>query len=115
MTTVKASCPDCGDIRTTADNLVLRFLAETSFEQAQYRFVCPQCEKIIIKPADHAVATMLYSSGVIVERFELPLELLERPTEEDPVISLDDVLDLCLELEQNEEAWIKKMINRGEE
>lgn len=112
-TVVRATCPDCGDVRLTVEGVVLRFLAETAFEQAQYRFICPECHKIVVKPADHTVATLLYSSGVAVERFELPLELLQRPKEDEgDVISLDDVLDLCLALEEDEESWFKKLTRK---
>lgn len=113
-TVVRATCPDCGDVRLTTEDVTLRFLAETTFEKAQYRFICPNCVKIVLKPADHAIATLLYSSGVRVERFELPLELMERPNEfEKPVITDDDILDLCLELQRDEEGWLRRMINRG--
>lgn len=114
MTVIRATCPDCGDVRTDVGHVTLRFISETEFEGAEYRFVCPECHKIVLKPASHETAVLLYSSGVAVERYEPPLEIMERPPEDEgQVITLDDVLDLCLALEQDEEGWIEKMKNRG--
>lgn len=99
-TTVRATCPDCGDIRTYSDQVVLRFEEDTDFAGAQYRFVCPECNKIVLKEASYQVATLLYSTGVPVERYTLSIEILERPREEDAApISLDDLIDLNLWLE----------------
>lgn len=110
-TVIKATCNQCDqDVRLTPSDVTLRFIAETEFEQAQYRFICPLCKKIAVKPASQEIATLLYGSAVNVERYELPLELLERPrADEKPIISIDDVLDLGLALEQDEEGWFEKM------
>src|SRR5690348_9320437 len=109
MTVVRATCPDCGDIRTSADKLTLRYVANTIYDRAVYRFICPQCNKIVVKPAEVQIATLLASSGVNIEEYELPLELLERPAEDDaPVISDDDIIDICLEIERDEAGWLNK-------
>lgn len=108
MTTIRATCPDCGDIKTHAGNLVLRFIEDTDFAQAEYRFVCPSCNKIVVKPADRKIAELLYQSGVVAETYNMPIELMERPIDA-PTINLDDILDLGLALENEEEMWRQLM------
>ena len=113
MTTIRATCPDCGDIKTHAGNLVLRFLKDTDFVQAEYRFVCPGCNKIVVKPASKEIANVLYQSGVAVETYDMPIELLERPVDA-PIISLDDILDLGLAMQNEEEMW-KQLLGGGDD
>lgn len=117
MTTVRATCWDCGDIRTTADRVTLRYLTNSDFEKASYRFICPQCNRIVVKPiTDKSIAVLLKSSDVNVEEYDMPLELLERPKEDEaPAISEDDLIDICLAIEQDEAGWLSRMKDRRNE
>lgn len=111
--TVKATCPECGDIRTSIDNVILRILEGSNDTMGEYRFLCPTCKKIVLKPAGASTISLLASSGVRKEFYNLSLEILERPRDEDAKpISMDDLIDLHLDLEQDEEAWISRMKHR---
>lgn len=111
-TVVKCTCNECGDVRVDISQVTLRYLAETSYEDAQYRFRCPTCKKIVLKDTSPDVANTLYTAGATVERYELPIEILERPNDDVAAISLDDVLDLGLAL-QNEEEWFNELRGDG--
>lgn len=113
MTTVRCTCPDCGDVQTVITNITVRLFEGRKDRDGEYRFICPSCHKIVLKPAPLNILNLLYSSGAPTEIVEPPLELLERPREEDAApISLDDIIDLGLALE-DDEAWMRKLL--GEE
>ena len=96
MTTIKTSCPVCGDVELTPAQmrLVVCNLADRSF----YAFSCSTCRDEVRKPADDEVVALLVSGGVIAERWEIPAEALEDHI--GPQISYDDVLDFALQLER---------------
>ena len=95
MTTIKASCPCCGDVELTPKQvrLVVCSVKSRSF----YAFDCPTCKDEIRKPAGEDVVALLVSGGVPVERWVIPSEALEERT--GPAISWDDVLDFALVLD----------------
>lgn len=114
-TTVKATCNDCGDVSLTVNEVVVRVLTGHEMEEEghQYRFKCPKCQKINLKQTSFYIVSMLVSAGAKKEVWDLPLELIEHPQEDSaPPITLDDVIDLHMELE-NEEDWMRKIM--GEE
>ena len=78
MTTIKTSCPVCGDVELTPAQmrLVVCNLADRSF----YAFSCGTCRDEVRKPADDEVVALLVSGGVIAERWEIPAEALEDHT-----------------------------------
>jgi len=94
MTTIKASCPICGDVELTPAQLrlVVANVAERSF----YAFWCPSCRDEVRKPADEEIVALLISGGVRAERLHIPAEALEDRL--GPAIGYDDVLDFVLEL-----------------
>ena len=94
MTTIKASCPVCGDVelRPTQLRLVLCTKPEWSF----YAFTCATCSDEVRKPADEEIVALLISGGVIAERWTIAAEVME-PHHGAP-ITYDDVLDFALEL-----------------
>lgn len=95
MTTVRATCPSCGDVRLPASEFVVRIRdGETDGE---YRFKCT-CGIIVLKPCAEAVAALLIGAGVRKEVWKLPLELLEHPILDLP-LSEDEVIDLYLAFE----------------
>jgi hypothetical protein len=112
MTVIKATCNlGCGDVKTTSDEIVLRLQNGQEDGEAEYRFICPKCKKIVLKTCSWNIVAVLLDSKCKIERYDLPLELLERPKEEDAEpISLDDVIDLGLNLQQNEKGWMEKMV-----
>ncbi|MGQ7296907.1 hypothetical protein [Quadrisphaera sp. KR29] len=95
MTTIKASCPTCGDVELTPPQvrLVVCTVAEWSF----YAFGCPRCVEEVRKHATDDVVRLLTTGGVPAERWSVPAEALEEHT--GPSIGWDDVLDFTLALE----------------
>jgi len=92
MTTIKASCPTCGDVDLKPGNL--RLVVCTRQEWSTYAFDCPQCADEVKKPADEEVVALLVSGGVKIQRWHIPAEALEH--HDGPRISYDDLLDFAL-------------------
>jgi uncharacterized Zn finger protein len=114
-TSIKVSCNICGDVRLTEEDVVLRICVDTG--ESSYWFKCNQCGHRQSKPATPTIVELLSKTDIKREEWSLPLELLERPKEEDlTTISADEIIDLHFELEKNEEDWMNKMVNkkRGE-
>ena len=96
MTTIKASCPVCGDVELKPTQL--RLIVCTRSEWSYYAFTCTTCRDEVRKPADEEIVALLVSGGVHPERWEIPAEALEEHA--GPQITYDDVLDFALELER---------------
>jgi hypothetical protein len=92
MTTIKASCPCCGDVELTPPlvRLVVCSVADWSF----YSFSCTTCHDEVRKPAGADVVKLLRTGGVVVEGWVIPAEALEEHY--GPQIGWDDVLDAVL-------------------
>ena len=98
MTTIKASCPVCGDVELKPAQL--RLVVCTRSEWSYYAFSCTTCRDEVRKPADEEIVALLVSGGVSPERWEIPVEALEEHL--GPQITYDDVLDFALELERTD-------------
>jgi hypothetical protein len=92
MTTIKASCPSCGDVDLTPAQL--RLVVANVPERSFYSFQCTRCRDEVRKPADEEIVALLVSGGVRAERWQIPAEALE--SRGGPAISYDDVLDFAL-------------------
>jgi hypothetical protein len=92
MTTIKATCPVCGDVDLRPPQLRLVVCNRPGW--SYYSFRCTRCRDEIRKPADEDVVMLLVSGGVVAEQWKIPAEALEQRT--GPVISYDDVLDFVL-------------------
>lgn len=77
MATIRASCPDCGDVELTTEDMTVRVCADD--HRGSYAFRCPECLMTVSKGAEPRIVDLLVSSGVRVEHWTLPLELQERP------------------------------------
>ena len=75
MTTIKTSCPVCGDVELTPDQMRLVVCSRTDW--SYYSFLCTTCQDEIRKPADDEVVTLLVSGGVLAEHWVIPAEALE--------------------------------------
>lgn len=95
MTTIKASCPVCGDVDLTPAQV--RLVVCSRLEWSYYAFACTGCQDDIRKPADEEIISLLITGGVVAEAWEIPDEALE--VHAGPAISYDDVLDFVLALE----------------
>jgi len=96
MTTIKASCPVCGDVELRPAQLRLVVCNRT--EWSYYAFQCSTCADEVRKPADDEVVALLVSGGVVAERWTIPAEALEQRV--GAVISYDDILDFALALDR---------------
>ena len=94
MTTIKASCPTCGDVELTPTQL--RLVVANVSERSFYAFHCAKCTSEVRKPADEEIVALLVSGGVRAERWQIPAEALE--VRLGGTISYDDVLDFALAL-----------------
>ncbi|PIE27407.1 MAG: hypothetical protein CSA58_04545 [Micrococcales bacterium] len=95
MTTIKASCPVCGDVDLTPAQV--RLVVCTVPDWSFYAFTCSGCHDEIRKPAGPDVVQLLKTGGVVVEPWVIPAEALER--HDGPQICWDDVLDFALWLD----------------
>jgi rRNA maturation protein Nop10 len=100
MTTIKATCPSCGEVDLTADDILLRIGAAQ--DANTYGFTCPLCGGFVEKPADERVIRLLLSGGVIPMLVHVPAEALEAHT--GPPISHDDLLEFHEMLESDD--WL---------
>lgn len=110
MTSIRAQCPDCGDVQLTAEDLVVRVCADD--ESGSYAFHCPDCERPVSKVASERIVELLVSSGVQMQVWRRPLELSEPHI--GPPICFDDLLDFHLQLERAD--WfdeLSEMVRRS--
>lgn len=93
-TMIRATCPDCGDIKFGAERFTIR--TRQGVPGGQYRFLC-SCGKIVLKDASEPIIQILRDAYVREEVWELPLELLEHP--QGGTLAEDDLIDLGLAFE----------------
>ena len=94
MTTIKASCPTCGEVELTPDDVSLMVCSHAPL--SYYAFCCPTCSEEVRKPADDHVVSLLVSGGVPATVWDVPAEALEPHA--GPALTYDDLLDLALQL-----------------
>jgi hypothetical protein len=94
MTTIKASCPTCGEVELTPSDVSLMVCSHAPL--SYYAFDCHTCGTEVRKPADDHVVSLLVSGGVPATVWDMPAEVLEIKT--GPVLSYDDLLDFALQL-----------------
>lgn len=97
MTIIKASCPVCGDVELTVDEL--RFVLHPVPDKSFYAFTCETCGDRVVKPAGPDVVRLLTLGGVKPERLDIPAEALEE--HDGPMVTWDDVLDFSALLESD--------------
>jgi hypothetical protein len=98
MTTIKASCPSCGEVEMTSNDVLLMVCSYAPL--SYYSFCCPSCSSEVRKPADDHVISLLMSGGVRAQVWELPAEALERKV--GPALTYDDLLDFALALNSDD-------------
>ncbi len=100
MATIRATCPQCGDVEMTTDDVEVRVCADDN--TGTYLFQCPICAARVTKIAESHVVDLLAASGVKVTVWVLPAELEEERAGEP--ISHDDLLDFH-DLLHEDNAW----------
>ncbi|MCB0917711.1 MAG: hypothetical protein KDC39_03990 [Actinobacteria bacterium] len=108
MTTIKATCPTCGDVDLKPRDITVVVAPAAGW--ATYAFACPACEDQITKTADDEVVTLLRGAGVTVERVHVPAEALELHF--GPNISHDDLIDFGLDL-QDTDCLVAQLTREG--
>ncbi len=99
MTTIKATCPRCGDVDLVPADVHVTVARELGW--STYTFTCVECADEVCKSADADVVQLLSGAGVRVDNLEIPVEYLEARVLERacPPLTLDDLLDFALWLE----------------
>ena len=106
MATIRASCSDCGDVELTTQDVHVR-VCEAD-ENGTYRFRCPRCQMVVVKPAEARTVDLLVTSGVPCTRWELPAELRE-PRFEGPPLTHDDLIDIHEAL--SDDRWLASALD----
>jgi len=70
MATIRASCPDCGDVELTTVDVHVRICDDNN--QGTYAFRCPHCSMMVVKPAESRTIDLLVASGVAFTTWRLP-------------------------------------------
>jgi predicted RNA-binding Zn-ribbon protein involved in translation (DUF1610 family) len=108
-TTVKASCPTCGEQTLRPDDVTLN-VSNRAPETSHYLFTCPGCRDTVTKPADPYVIGLLTSSGEVAKTYWEPVSLLERrPAAALHPLVEDEVLDLMVALYAAPAALLERM------
>lgn len=105
MTTIRASCPTCGDVELTIPDVTVRVCAADN--SGSYTFRCPGCRGAVAKDAEPRIVDLLVSSGVRLEVWQLPAELFEPRTGD--AIDHDDLLDFHALLE--DPSWFDRLLD----
>lgn len=98
MATIRASCADCGDVELTTNDVTVRVCSDDN--QGSYQFICPICEMSVVKAAQPQIVELLVSSGVRLNTWRLPAELVE--ARYGHPITHDDLLDFHYLLDNDE-------------
>jgi predicted RNA-binding Zn-ribbon protein involved in translation (DUF1610 family) len=103
MATIRASCPDCGDVEFTTRDVQVRVSAPDG--SGTYAFCCPGCTVTVVKAAETRTIDLLLASGVGLAAGEPSVEIDERPHFESP-ITHDDLLDFHTMLHRDD-SWFQ--------
>jgi len=104
VTTVRAQCPACGDVRLEIHDLTVR-VSDDDVAGA-YRFRCPECAQTVQRVASAHIVDLLVSAGAPHEVWRWPAELAEVRT--GPPLTPDDLLDLHVLLEGDD--WFHHLV-----
>lgn len=108
MTTIKATCPLCGEVSLTAEDILLRLGASSA--DNTYGFDCPDCGEFVEKPADERVIKLLLSGGVLPAMNSTHAE--PKKTRSGPPINYDDILAFHELLKSDD--WFEHLLRRQE-
>jgi len=106
MTTIRTTCPRCGEVDMGPDAISLS--VRSNGREGSYRFTCPSCADDVEKRADRKIVALLVSAGVDIDRddahdqgdlFDAMEPLEERPP--GPSFSVDDVIEFHYLLEDD--------------
>jgi hypothetical protein len=104
MTTIRATCPQCGEVEMDARSILLSVEQESG--EGTYTFDCPSCELPVEKPADRKIVLLLMSAGVEVMEAQEVASPEVRPA--GPPLTSDDLIDFHFLLQQND--WFDQLV-----
>ncbi|MCC5949042.1 MAG: hypothetical protein JJT89_11355 [Nitriliruptoraceae bacterium] len=115
MTRIRATCPTCGEVDLRPYEVTLHVVRDPLGDVSDgscYRFDCPACDELVVKPADERIAELLQTGGVPVEENAESL-VDDRPPHPEaprpgPVLTRDDLLDLHLALSGDD--WFDQLL-----
>lgn len=87
MTTIRATCPTCGEVGLSPEEIDLR-VDPSGADPSFYAFHCPTCSSVVRKPADDRIVRLLASGGVEIRQLIHPSA--RRPG---PALTPDDLID----------------------
>ena len=105
MATIRATCPECGDVEFTSRDVQVRLSADDD-GAGTYAFACPRCTVTVVKSAEQRTIDLLLASGVALVPSEIPAEVRERPDGEP--LTHDDLLDFHQMLHRDD-SWIEQL------
>lgn len=109
MTTIKASCPTCGEVALAAGEIALQ--VDAAGTDSAYTFRCPACYVSVRKPADGRVVRLLVSAGVRVHALDpgdrRGISHPEEPAADLGPLTADDLLEFHEALEGD--AWMSEL------
>jgi predicted RNA-binding Zn-ribbon protein involved in translation (DUF1610 family) len=86
MTTIRTTCPSCGDVELTIDDVGLEMAVGA--DEGSYRFECPFCGTTQRRPASRRVVSVLLATGVTYE-----IVATANPITEDEIVEFSAALD----------------------
>ena len=89
MTTIRTTCPTCGEVDMGAAAISLRLSGASG--SAAYEFTCPECRSEVSKRANRKTVALLVAAGVEVRRLNAS-PVHERPV--DGMLPDDDLSPL---------------------
>jgi predicted RNA-binding Zn-ribbon protein involved in translation (DUF1610 family) len=110
MTTIKATCPRCGEVGLMPGEIELR-VDRSGRGASYYSFTCPSCLDTVRKPADDRVIRLLISGGVHVSTLETQSTEKRHPLAQrfdGPRITHDDLIDFHALLERDD--WFDDLV-----
>jgi uncharacterized Zn finger protein len=105
MATIRASCPDCGDVEFTSEDVQVRVSGDDG--SGTYAFHCPSCRVTVVKAAEARTIDLLVASGVISVTGPAMADLEQRPGKGRP-LTHDDLLQFH-ELLHRDESWFTQL------
>ena len=120
MTTIRATCPNCGEVDLRPDEIELTIVRADSDPvgpESHYSFACPVCNELVLKPADERIARLLTTGGVritmsdgIHATSQAPVDVTSHAdgAAGGPAFTYDDLLDFHLLLSRD--GWFEDLL-----
>jgi predicted RNA-binding Zn-ribbon protein involved in translation (DUF1610 family) len=68
MTTIRTTCPRCGEVDMGPEAIMLS--VRDNGQEGSYRFRCPSCADDVQKRADRKIVALLVSAGVDIDQVD---------------------------------------------